>query len=66
MAENDTSRLLIFTRSGCSDHVAQWLETAVFSLEEVGMGVQIPARRLPFFSFIVFFTLWLFTFYSHC
>ena len=41
-----------------ADRMAQWLEAALFSLEEVGMRVQIPAWQLPFFfSFIVFFTL---------
>ena len=35
--------------------MAQWSETALFSLEEVGVQVQIPAWLLPvFFSSIVF------------
>ena len=55
MAEKDSSILLIFEmklRSGC---MAQWLKAALFSPEEVGMQVQIPAWHLPvFFSFIVF------------
>ena len=55
MAEKDTSSLLVFTGNGCSDRMAQWLEAALFSLEEVGMRVEIPAWQLPFFfSFIVF------------
>ena len=55
MAENDTSSLLIFAGNGCSDRMAQWLEAALFSLEEVGMRVQIPASQSPFFfPFIVF------------
>ena len=54
MAEKDTSSLLIFKGNGYGDRVAQ-LETALFSLEEVGMRVQIPAWQPPFFfSFIVF------------
>ena len=55
MAEKDTSSLLIFTGNGCCDRMARLLEAALFSLEEVGMRVQIPAWQLPcFFSFIVF------------
>ena len=59
MAEKDTSSLLIFTQGGCRDRMAQWLEAALFALEEVGMRVQIPAWQLRFFFlfFIVFFTL---------
>ena len=39
------------------------VEAALFSLEEVGMRVQIPGRQPPFFFFFHrFFTLWLFTF----
>ena len=53
--KSDTSSLLIFTENGYSDRMAQWLEAALFSLEEVGMRVQIPAWEAPFFffSFIV-------------
>ena len=29
--------------------MAQWLEAALFSLEEVGIRVQIPPWQLPFF-----------------
>ena len=55
MAEKDTSRLLILKEKRCSDLMAYWLEAALFSLEEVGMRVQIPPWQLPFFfSFIVF------------
>ena len=46
--------------------MAQRLEAALFSLQEVGMRVQIPAWQPPFFFFHRFFTLWLFTFYSYC
>ena len=52
MAEKDTSSLLIFTGNECSDRMAQWLEAALFSLEEVGMRVQIPAWQPPFFFFL--------------
>ena len=34
--------------------MARWLEAALFSLEEVGMRVQIPGQLSFFFSFIVF------------
>ena len=67
MAEKDTSKLLIFRGEGCSDRMAQWLKAALSSLEEV-----LDARSNPrlatsvFFFFYRFFTLWLFTFYSHC
>ena len=57
MAENDTSRILIFTRGWRGDRMARWLEAALFSLEEVGMRVQIRAWQLPFFlpfSFLLF------------
>ena len=55
MAEKDTSRLLILKEKRCSDLMAYWLEAALFSLEEVGMRVQIPPWHLSvFFSFIVF------------
>ena len=55
MAEKDTSRLLILKKKGRTDRMAHWLEAALFSLEEVGMRVQIPPWQLPvFFSFIVF------------
>ena len=67
MAEKDTSTLLRFKRNRRSGRMAQWLEAALFTLEEDGMQVQILAWELQvFFSFIVFFTLWLFTVYSHC
>ena len=55
MAEKDTSRLLIFTANGCRDRMAQWLEAALFSLEEVVMRAQIPARQLRFFFLSSFF-----------
>ena len=56
MAEKYTSRLLIFKSNGRRDRMAHWLDTALFSLEEVGMRVQIPPWQLPvfFFSFNVF------------
>ena len=59
MAEKDTSRLLInFESKLLSVHMAQWSRTALLSLEEVGMQVQIAAWLLPvFFSFIVFLPL---------
>ena len=34
--------------------MAEWSEAALFSLEAVGVQVQIPARPPPFFSFMVF------------
>ena len=56
MAEKDTSRLSILKSKGSTDHAAHWLEAALFSLEEVGMRVQIPPWQLLvfFLSFIVF------------
>ena len=36
------------------DRMAQWLEAALFSLEEVGMRVQMPAWQPPFFLFFFF------------
>ena len=35
--------------------MAEWSEIALFSLEEVGMQVQIPVRLLQFFFFHRFF-----------
>ena len=32
--------------------MAHWLEAALFSLEEVGMRVQIPPWQLPVFFFL--------------
>ena len=55
MAENDTSTILIFTRGWRGDRMARWLEAALFSLEEVGMRVQIRAWQLPFFFLSSFF-----------
>ena len=53
MAEKDTSSLLIFEEM---DMAIAWpLEAALFSLEEVGMRVQIPAWQPPFFFFSSFF-----------
>ena len=52
MAEKYTSRLLIFKSNGRRDRMAHWLETALFSLEEVGMRVQIPPWQLPVFYFL--------------
>ena len=49
MAEKDTSRLLILKKKGRTDRMAHWLEAALFSLEEVGMRVQIP----PFFVVVI-------------
>ena len=49
MAEKDTSTLLIFKENLRSGRMAQWSETALFSLEEVGVQVQIPAFLLPVF-----------------
>ena len=69
MAEKDTSSLLIFTEGGCRDRMAQWLEAALFALEEVGMRVQIPAWQLRFFFFLLssfFLPFSFFTFYSYC
>ena len=51
MAEKDTSTLLIFKRNGRSDRMAHWLEAALFSLEQVGMRVQIPRGNFRFFFF---------------
>ena len=52
MAEKDTSRLLILKSNRRSDRMTQLSEIALFSLEEVGVQVRIPAQF--FFSFIVF------------
>ena len=38
-----------------ADRMAQWLGAALFSLEEVGMRLQIPAWQLPFFFLSSFF-----------
>ena len=44
------------------DRIAQWLEAALFFA-----GGSWDAWQLSvFFFFHRFFTLWLFTFYSHC
>ena len=43
MAEKDTSK-----GGCCSGHVAEWSETEIFSLEAVGVLVQIPAWLPPF------------------
>ena len=66
MAEKHTSTLLIFKENLRSGRIAQWSETPLFSLEEVGVQVQIPAWLLPVCFFHHFFTLLLFTVYSHC
>ena len=50
MAEKDTSK-----GGCCSGHVAEWSETALFSLEAVGMQAQIPARLPPFCFLSSFF-----------
>ena len=48
-------QIINFEEKGRTDRMAHWLEAALFSLEEVGMRVQIPPWQLPvFFSFIVF------------
>ena len=52
MAEKDTSRLLILKSKGRTDRAAHWLEAALFSLEEVGMRVQIPPWQLPGFFYL--------------
>ena len=57
-------QIINFEEKRRTDRMAHWLEAALFSLEEVGMRVQIPPWQLPvFFFFHRFFTLWLFTFY---
>ena len=61
MAEKDTSRLLILKVGWCSGHMAEWSEAALFSLEAVGVQVQILAWLSPFFFFHRIFALWLFT-----
>ena len=66
MAEKDTSRLLTFTGYGCSDGMAQWIEAAFFRWRKLGCAFKSPRGNLRFFFFHRFFTLWLFTFYSHC
>ena len=54
MAEKDTSTLLIFNGNGRSDCMAHWLEAALFSLEEIGMRVQILRGNFRFFFFHLF------------
>ena len=55
MAEKDTPTSLLFQWNRHSNRMAQWLAAALFSLEEVGMWVQIPTWQLRFFfSFIVY------------
>ena len=66
MAEKDTSRLLILKIKGRTDCMAHWLEAALFSLEEGwDAGSNPPMATSGFFFFHRFFTLWLFTCYSH-
>ena len=68
MAEKGTSTLLILQSESVSVRIAQWSGAALLLLEEVGVQVQIPAWLLPvFFLFFFhrFFTLWVFTVYSH-
>ena len=43
-----------FKVSWYSGRVAQWSETAFFSLEEVGVQIQIPAWQLLFIVFLPF------------
>ena len=43
MAEKDNLTVLIFKVNPGSGRMAQWSETVLFSLEEVGVQVQIPA-----------------------
>ena len=50
MAEKDTSK-----GGCCSGHVAEWSETEFFSLEAVGVLVQIPAWLPPFCFLSSFF-----------
>ena len=50
MAEKDTSK-----GGCCSGYVAEWSETAFFSLEAVGVLVQIPAWLPPFCVLSSFF-----------
>ena len=51
-----------------SGRMAQWSEAALFRWGKLGCNwVPTPACLLPFvFFFHRFFTLWLFTVYSHC
>ena len=65
MAEKGTSTLLILQNEPVSVRIAQWSGAALLLLEEVGVQVQIPAWLLPVFFFHRFFTLWVFTVYSH-
>ena len=55
MAEKDTSKLLIFTESGCSDRMAQWLKAALYSLEEVLDARSNPRLATSFFFLLSFF-----------
>ena len=45
-------QIINFEEKGRTDRMAHWLEAALFSLEEVGMRVQIPPWQLPFFFFL--------------
>ena len=53
MAEKDTSTLLIYNIDWCSSRMAEWSEIALFSLEEVGMQVQIVFLPFGFLLFIL-------------
>ena len=44
--------IIILIYSWCSGRIAEWSEAALFSLEEVGVQVQIPGCQLPFFFFL--------------
>ena len=72
MEEKNTLRLLTLTRRLFSVLMAQWYEAALFTIEEVGVHVQIPAGQLAVLFFVLFFLsscfypLACFHFYSNC
>lgn len=71
MEEKNTLRLLTLNKRLFSVVMAQWHETALFAIEEVGVHIQIPAGQLAvfflfYFFFHLVFTLWLVAIYSNC
>ena len=50
---NGRERYFNTTFNWCNGRMAEWSETVLFSLEDVGMQVQNQAWLLPFFCFIV-------------
>ena len=65
MAEKGTSTLLILQSEPGSVRIAQWSGAALLLLEEVGVRFKSRPGYFQFFFFHRFFTLWVFTVYSH-